>query len=80
VLAAVQSTEVADEREHRGLVAPQRAEHDQLAALILDRHLGEGIGAFEHAPLYQGIGWSRKNCMTCCPHTNEFGSWQGIAY
>jgi hypothetical protein len=45
VLAAVDSTEVTEEREDDGLVAPQRTELDYATGLVEDRHLREIIDA-----------------------------------
>jgi hypothetical protein len=51
VLAAVDSTEVADEHQDRGPVPPQGAEVDRGAALVENRHRCEIIGAAQHGDL-----------------------------
>jgi hypothetical protein len=50
MVAAVDSTEVAEEHERRGAVAPERTELDGVASFVEHGELREIVGAVQHAP------------------------------
>jgi len=51
MLAAVQSTEVPEEHDRDGLVAPQRSELDRLTLLVLYGQLREVVSAVQHTAI-----------------------------
>ncbi len=61
MIAAVNSTEVPDEDQHRGAIAPERAELDSLAVLVEDGQLCEVVGAIQHG------GYRPLRAMQNCP-------------